>query len=591
MVASGAILVALVFAILFLKYFTWQSISDDEGYFLVSNNGVANGHRLYNEVFAFYGPAYYLLAALPLRALRLDWTIEAARWSMVFLTVCAAALMGVSVRRVTRVTSFGVATFAFTALAIGGQSPLHPAYLLLTLASLAVFGCTEVDRSPDSRLGPALIGVAVGAALLTKINVGILLAAAVFFAAGPLTSAVAETVRRWTPLLVAVAFLTLAARAGTVTNDLLLCMPAIALFSFVTRTQRPTGPRLLMGRVAGPLVGVFLVCVGAFVVAGSSLSAMFRGIVLEPLSGVNALVVEQPVKKETLAWLVAICVAAYIAKRASRFLPEARFVVAALVLANVAAQALPLALPWDTLVAATTLVALIARTPSSVNRMTSRCLASISVLLPLTIYPVAGFGPRDTTLLAIPAFAFVAISDSIRLAASESALGPTRTPLLQRRLTAAVGATAIAFAVLFSVTLLDRFRATWTSMTPVAASSLVRDVPDESASLRAMTGHLRANCSNFFSIPGLNSFYARTGWSPPTQINAGSWMFFEADRQAAIVDDLRTVEGLCVLRNAERERVWLSNLDEKPGPLRPFLDGATVFIARSGNYELYRFPK
>jgi hypothetical protein len=74
---------------------------------------------------------------------------------------------------------------------------------------------------------------------------------------------------------------------------------------------------------------------------------------------------------------------------------------------------------------------------------------------------------------------------------------------------------------------------------------------------RQVTAALKADCSTFVGLPGLNSFYFFTAEPPPTGLNTTQWMYLMDDRtQMRIVDAMQKQARPCVLENLSVLSFW-----------------------------------
>lgn len=155
---------------------------DDEGYFLMTTRFFLEGAPLYDDVPAFYGPAYYALRALLNGALRLPNTNEFARYVLIVLWLATAAQAGLLVARETRRPALGIAgaLLVFSYLRTGLSNPGHPEMLVAAL--LAALPLVAGGRAVGSPVRIVLLGSLLALVSLTKINAGVLSCLAVLAA-------------------------------------------------------------------------------------------------------------------------------------------------------------------------------------------------------------------------------------------------------------------------------------------------------------------------------------------------------------------------------------------------------------------------
>jgi hypothetical protein len=157
---------------------------DDQGTLMITFRDLMAGRRLYDEEYALYGPFYYITVGKLFTAAHVPLTHDAVRLvSAGFWLICTTALSLVAYR-ISR--SLLTSAFAFLTililLHIFADSPLHPQEIgALMLASLLLL-LSRIERHS----GPAsltIVGLIVSAAILTKLNLGIFIGAALVLTA------------------------------------------------------------------------------------------------------------------------------------------------------------------------------------------------------------------------------------------------------------------------------------------------------------------------------------------------------------------------------------------------------------------------
>lgn len=167
--STAGLLVAATFIM-----FSAFMIYDDEGYVLISLRNFAQHGGLYRDVFTQYGPfpfvSYHVLQLLGLplthtvgRMLTLGAWAGTALW--------CAALTGYATRSL--VVRLAVLAGVYLYLWIMSSEPTHPGGIIVFLvAALAALGYRWISTDRLSHLA-LLVGAAIAALLLTKINIGI----------------------------------------------------------------------------------------------------------------------------------------------------------------------------------------------------------------------------------------------------------------------------------------------------------------------------------------------------------------------------------------------------------------------------------
>jgi hypothetical protein len=89
-------------------------------------------------------------------------------------------------------------------------------------------------------------------------------------------------------------------------------------------------------------------------------------------------------------------------------------------------------------------------------------------------------------------------------------------------------------------------------------------------------------------LPGMNSFYIWTEQEPPTGYNATGWpTLFDDAHQRHVVEDTRSIAGLCLLRNIPLAEGWGEG-KIPDGPLVRYLKKGFKPVAKFGDYELLK---
>jgi hypothetical protein len=85
----------------------------------------------------------------------------------------------------------------------------------------------------------------------------------------------------------------------------------------------------------------------------------------------------------------------------------------------------------------------------------------------------------------------------------------------------------------------------------------------------------------------MSSLYVWTGQEPPANLVITDWIYFlDSAQQQAIVDHLRTVHGMCVVRDDSLIKFWSAGRTIPSGPLVDFIDTNFVASGSYGEYEL-----
>jgi hypothetical protein len=87
----------------------------------------------------------------------------------------------------------------------------------------------------------------------------------------------------------------------------------------------------------------------------------------------------------------------------------------------------------------------------------------------------------------------------------------------------------------------------------------------------------------------MSSFYLWTQLQLPAGYKAtGPTALLDDARQQRVIENLRSIDGLCLLENVPLARRWRAAVVgvNPPGPLDRYLDHGFVPIAKFGDYEL-----
>lgn len=156
---------------------------DDEGYVLISMRNYLAGLRLYDDVFSQYGPWPFVYHELVTRVLDTPLTHTLGRLLTIFHWVTCSLLCGVLGWRLTRsqLSAITSAILVFTLCWQNTSEPSHPGSHISLLVALAAVVVSTLPGSRKTGVSYAALGAITALLLLTKINVGLLLAASIGF--------------------------------------------------------------------------------------------------------------------------------------------------------------------------------------------------------------------------------------------------------------------------------------------------------------------------------------------------------------------------------------------------------------------------
>jgi hypothetical protein len=212
------------------------------------------------------------------------------------------------------------------------------------------------------------------------------------------------------------------------------------------------------------------------------------------------------------------------------------------------------------------------------ERFIALLLPALAVLQAMHVYPIAGSQVAWATFLLVPVGA-------VCVARAWSDLQ-----------TVAIGRIAVGLATLLVVAAIgERFihsldagrsAATRGTRVDVTGANSIRLPRDTATVLENVTRVLRANCSTFVTLPGMNSFYLFAGQRPPTGLNTTSWMYLlDSDEQLRVVRQLSSGSA-CVVTNVRLLSVWTQSRSIPRGPLTQFATSGLWVIAVYGDYAI-----
>lgn len=581
---------------------------DDEGYMLTAIKGFVNHGHLYDEVFTQYGPFYYEFWGGIFSLFGISVTHDAGRTLTTIVWVFSSLVFGLASWRMTRsiVLGLGVQIVAFGSLGVLTNEPMHPVGIIaLLLAAIVAISCFVGER--ESPYAFALLGAAVAALVLVKINVG-------FFAVASVALACAVSYRqlwgrRWPRLVIEAGFvvLPLALMLGKFDLEwarhyaLHVAVAALAVVLALRAREPGRRPTAELGWLLGGLVVLALVSLLAIVGAGTSLHGLLDGVIEQPLRQADAFTI--PMSLTGRLWgfdAVALGAALaywYVGRRGDEDPgPIWRAIWSLFAIGVGITMALSVSgplLPFDAnalsgfplSMLAFAWVGLIAFPGDDRGSSFARLLLPLlAVLQALHGYPVAGSQIALSALLLVPVGA-LCIGNGVRGLFELTPAGSERTAL--------AGLAAVLVVVLgwFVVNVhlreqLRTARANYNGSVPLdlPGASHVRLSEEEVATYRAVAGAIREDCPATLMEPGMDSFYLWSGQEPPSYTATGWETLFDEAHQRKVIDDTASIAQLCLLKNPAIQAGW----GEREGPLTRYLERGFTPIGKWGEYELLR---
>jgi hypothetical protein len=608
-VLTFAVLTFVTYLIAHPRMFTGFASYDDEGYMLTALKGFVNHGHLYDQVFTQYGPFYYEAWGGLFSLFGIPVDHDAGRTVTMVAWILAALGVGLSTWRITGSVLLGLGTQAlvFSALGVLTNEPMHPGGLIcLLLAAIVAISCFVGDR--PSPMALALLGAALAALVLIKINVGVFALASVGLACAVSYPAIFE--RRWPRLLIEVGFvampaLLLASKFGEGWPRRYAVHATVAALALVLvlrarRSERRADEEL--GWLLGGFVVLAAVSCLTILTTGTSFDGLIDGVLRQPLRQSDAFTIPLQLDDRLYSLdLVALGAAAaywYVGRRRAGADPAWVSLTSLFSIAVGVAMALSVAgkgLPFD----AATLsgyqfsmlgfcwVALIG--PPVPRRDVSFALLLLPLLAvsqALHAFPVAGSQTLFATFLLIPVGA-ICIANGVR------GLLAVLPEAAERR--ALVGVAVCVFGVVgylvFNSGLREPLRSVQdgyderVSLGLPGAESI--HLTEEEADLyRGITAAIDRNCGALVMLPGMDSFYLWSEQEPPTGYTATGWpTLFDASHQRQVIAEIDPIENLCQLRNEPLAAGW-GNGTIPSGPLVSYLDRGFKPIATFADYQL-----
>ena len=580
------------------NHFLWY---DDEGYMMISLQGVLEGRALYTDIYSQYGPFYYQLRELIFRVLGLQVDHDTNRMVALFGWMLTAATLAALVFRITRdrAASLFSFVFAFLFLEVVVKEPGHPQQ---TASLLLVCGLLLMTRRMD-RWTLTALGATTAALTLTKINMG----AFFFLSLAPVLfwTLKAERVRTW-GMATSYALIVLLGASVVINNltsgnlqvTLTVVLSASSVF-LVLRAHPPdrTAPTTNIAAFATGAATVGALSIGQVLLRGTHISDLVWATFLQHTTLTGGARLDFPWYASVMA-AAGLAVAIYVVRsprddrRAA--LNSAKVVYGTAVLALAIAAFViesDVSLDFGTVLRGNAKLlwhlapgfAWLLVVPGRVEAPGARAaLAMTAVVSMLIAFPIAGSQITYSVIL-LTAVAILTLTDGVAAAAfsPDGRLGAARLC----RVTLFAG---LALALPLRVAMAHRSYHFQSSDPHLAGASRLRLPPAGAELYSTLARDMSRDCDTFMSINGVNSLYFWTGMRPPTGSNMTVWPnYFTADQQAAIIEVLDSVERPCVLNFEPYGYLRSRDLETERGLFgRYVLEEYTPSWVR-GQYTLY----
>jgi hypothetical protein len=586
---------------------------DDEGYMLIALKAFLGHGHLYDEVFSQYGPFYYEFWGAVFELFSIPVTHDGGRTVTLVAWVASALCFGFATWRMTRSVLLGLATqiLVFGGISTVINEPMHPGGIICLLLGMIVALSCFVRRE-SSPMAMALLGGAVMALILVKINVGA-------FALLSLTLACVVSYpelarRRWLRplvelLFVAVPLLLMASKFGEGWARHYAIHVSIAAFAIVialrSRSAIQRSREELWWLVGGLIVVGATVCL-AIIGAGTSAGGLIEGVFAQPLHQSDAFSIPLQLDRRTYVFdLLGLAGATcfWYVRRGRRTDPTPTMTTLASLASIVIGVEMALSIVGRTALfdvpsitgyqfaflpfAWVALIPLL-DTEAEATSFPRLLLPLLAVLQALHAYPVAGSQVQWSVFLLIPVGA---------LCVANGARGLAWAVAGERNRRAVVGIAALVAVVMMGVLVNTQLRA------PLMEAELAYDekvslglpgageihlAPEEVDLYRRVTRAIDDNCNSLLMLPGMNSFYLWAEREPPTGYNATAWItLFNTEHQERVIEATAPIKGLCLLENEGITSFWTGGAPPS-GLLVEYLHRGFRPLRTIGGYRLLR---
>jgi len=601
MLAAAAV---FTFATVFSQ-FAWY---DDEGYMMLSIQGLLTGHPLYKEILTGYGPFYYCYEWLLHGPIALPLNHDITRALCAIHWLIASSLLGVAAFRFTR--SVPIVLFVFMQAVFHLKAliaePGHPQEIVVLLLALAVLVATNEVESKWTLRALAAIGAALA---FTKINVGVFYGLALVLALASRTG-IFQSHRVWFGLLLLSSSLLPAVLMRSNLGETWVRAYAWQVFASVVIAgtvaylfngkKTVSAVRILeVGFVFLSLLVFVLLTLWAL---GISPPLVIDSLVIAP-SKINARFCI-PLNAPYCAWSgLGGLIAAVVVLRRKERLDSARpliIVVKAaygvlgslLLVADDKAQ-LGYLLPWAWLLLLPLRPNFKEGIPQPSFARTFLCL--LAIWQGLQAYPVAGTQTAVATVL-LTLVCSLCLHDAVTALRSEPrtfsilrSLSP-RTP----RLAEALIITSLLY--LFVESWCNPFLAwrDYTSLPPAGLKGAghLRLPEVQAERYQALTSYLRNESDTFITVPGFNSLYFWANKQPPTYFNISEVILLSEDQQAQVVARLGSYKHpLLVLNTTLLDKFRSGSWIQMKGPLKELIKYRCTEARQFGSFHVLAVSK
>jgi len=584
---------------------------DDEGYVMLSLQNVMEGRPLYDETYSQYGPAFFQIQGFLHDIFDLEISHDVVRYKTLCGWLLISLLSAASIWRITRSAWFGVATFGlvFPHLDRLCLEPGHPQELcgLCLMGIILLAAILDPPKLKDGnskrKVEFAAIGGIIAVTLLTKINVGLILAA-------PIVLAMLLCSRKslGTTLLLTLAttasfgFLGLIAYQGGLTSAS-LALPtviAIGLIAAMLSGMKFKPEQQVHGRqIICALVGLLVAMIGIVTIAvlqRTSLAGLADGIVLQHMGFGDFFFSPAPLHPLVITGaIVGLTLAGFTSFGFGRAATIGRLLLTLLLFCSATtALTQSFTVPqvgFDDRGMAGLLVSfatglcwviLVPIRPEATHNQTAgfgrMALCFTAIFQPAIAYPTPGtqMAVGSVLLLLVAVIAFYDLSvGGLEMQASRSELSRCVLP-----------AGILCLIVMSTMVIRDfEIAANRSNMSYLGLPGTERlRLPEkEVAAIQSVVEKLNRESDTFiFAENSRNSLYFWTRKKPPTAINATAWPYMlNSDQQKRIVESLGNYDRVLVVRDRFK---W--PLPEH-APLSEWIDSNFAFDSTKGHFDIW----
>ena len=462
----------------------------------------------------------------------------------------------------------------------------------------------------------ALLGAAVAALFLVKINLGgfaVASVALVCFAEYEVLSS-----KRWLRiamevLFVAIPFLLMKGDLGegwARHYAIHVAAAALAIVFALRARESDKRPTAELGWLVGGFLVLAVVCIAAILGAGTSVSGLIEGIIRQPLRQAGAFTIPWQLSRRLYAVdVVAVGAAAaywYASRRRGGGAgPVWQVLVSLFSLGIGITMALSVTgkmLPFEAgevpgysiSMLPFAFLALVAPPPSLASRDLAfgrLLLPVLAVLQALHAYPVAGSQTMWSSFLLIPV-GILCVGNGVR------GLAALVTEPSDRMALAGFAAVCVVVFSWFGVNAYIRepereAHGAYDAAVPLnlPGAEDIRDLnPEEVQILPEITKAIDEDCNSLVMLPGMDSFYLWTEQEPPSFTATGWPTLFDDSHQEKVIEATRDIPDLCLLKNIPLAAGW-GNGKIPRGPLVDYMNHDFKQLTKIQNYQLLRRDK